>query len=49
MKKGNYKVKFINYGELCEVYHFNKSIKEIKKGYELEKLTVVDIQELEGE
>ena len=39
-----YKVTFINYGEKTEAYHYNKTIKQIKKQYQLEGLEVINIE-----
>ena len=46
-KLHTYKVKFINFGEITEAFHYNvKSEKQVRKRYALEKLQVVSIEEI---
>jgi len=45
MKK-NYKVIVLNMGEELETLHYHKTIKQIKKQYNLEKLEIVSIEEI---
>lgn len=44
-----YKVTFINYGEPTVAYHYNRTEKAIRKGYALEGLKVVSVEEIRPE
>lgn len=47
-QKGNFKVVFLNYGEPCEAWHFNKTEELIRTQYKLEGLQVISIERLEN-